>query len=85
MARAITVISTVWLEILRAQGRPMKYADLARALPELPHGLRSRALTVGYRLGYLTRAGRKPYEYCVTPGCNVPPGVPLYEVLEATA
>ena len=83
MTREITVISTVWLEILRAQG-PMKYADLARALPELPHGLRSRALTVGYRLGYQTRAGRKPYEYRVTPGCNVPTGVPLYEVLEAT-
>lgn len=85
MSRQGTVVSTVWLEILRA-GRPVKYADVAKALPELPHSNRSMALNIGHRLGYLTRAGSSgSYEYNITPACTVPPGVPLVEVLEATS
>ena len=79
-----TNVSTVWLEVLRA-GRPMKYADIAAALPELSHNNRSTSLNVAHRLGYLQRFGpKRGYVYVVTPRCTVPPGVPLLEVLEAT-
>lgn len=76
----VTNVSAVWLEILRAQ-RPMRTAEI---LPEFDR-LRYSALNTAYRLGYLERTGRpKHYEYRVTARCTVPPGVPLYEVLEAT-
>lgn len=79
-----TNVSTVWLEVLRA-GRPVKYADVAKALPELSHNNRSTSLNIAHRLGYLTRAGRpREYVYNVTPRCTVPPGVELVDVLEAT-
>lgn len=82
---AATNVSAVWLELLRAQ-RPMRYAEIAAALPELPHAARATALNIAFRLGYLTRVGEhRAYEYAVTPACNVPPGIPLVEVMEATA
>jgi hypothetical protein len=81
---ATTIVSTVWLEILRAQ-RPVRYAEIAKRLPELEHNRRATALNVAFRLGYLERAGdHRAYEYSVTPRCTVPPGVPVFEVLEAT-
>lgn len=80
-----TLVSTVWLEILRAR-RPVQYAEIARSLPELTHNQRAPALNVAHRLGYLERAGRpRAYTYNVTPRCTVPPGVPIVEILEATA
>lgn len=85
MSREATNISAVWLEILRAQ-RPVKYADIAAALPELSHNQRAPALKAAFQLGYLERAGEpRQYEYSVTPRCTVPPGVPVLEILEATA
>jgi hypothetical protein len=80
----VTNVSAVWLELLRAQ-RPMKYAELAQALPELSHNQRAPALKVAFQLGYLERTGKhRDYEYSVTPRCTIPPGVPIFEVLEAT-
>lgn len=80
-----TNVSTVWLELLRAQ-RPMRYAEIAQALPELPHNRRATSLNVAYRLGYIERNGSpRAYTYSVTPRCNVPPGVPLVEIMEATS
>lgn len=80
-----SLVNTVWLEILRAQ-RPVKYADIAKALPELSHNQRAPALNVAHRLGYLERQGKpRDYSYSVTPRCTVPPGVPIVEILEATA
>jgi len=79
-----TVLSTVWLEVLRAR-RPVRYAEITRALPELSHNQRGPALTLAHRLGYLEREGRpRAYSYRVTPRCTVPPGVPIVEILEAT-
>ena len=81
MTREVTTVSAVWLEILRAQ-RPMRTAEI---LPEFDR-LRYSALNTAYRLGYVERTGKaKAFEYRVTPACNVPPGVPLFEVLEATS
>lgn len=80
-----TLVSTVWLEILRAR-RPVQYADIARSLPDLSHNQRAPALNVAFRLGYIERAGLpRAYTYNVTPRCTVPPGVPIVEILEATA
>lgn len=80
-----TLVSTLWLAILRAQ-RPIPYAEVASALPELSHGQRTPLLNVAYRLGYLERTGkRRSYEYSVTPRCRIPPGVQVCEILEATA
>lgn len=82
--REATTVSTVWLEILRAK-RPVRYADIAAALPELSHNQRAPALKIAFRLGYLERTGtHRKYEYSVTPRCTAPPGVPLFEILEAT-
>ena len=33
-----TIVSSVWLALLRAQ-KPMKHAEIVKALPELPHRL----------------------------------------------
>lgn len=78
-----TIVSTVWLELLRAQ-RPLRYAEIAKRLPELRHNRRATALNIAFRLGYLERVGtNRDYEYSITPRCTVPPGVPLVEVLEA--
>lgn len=83
--RAPTLVSAVWIELLRAQ-RPLRYADLVQALPELSHGQRGPALNIAYRLGYIERTGIPGYyEYAVTPRCSVPPGVPVVEIMEATA
>jgi hypothetical protein len=80
-----TLVSTVWLPIWRAQ-RPLKYAEIAQALPELSHNQRAPALNVAYRLGYIERQGKpRDYSYAVTPRCTVPPGVPILEILEAAA
>lgn len=80
-----TLMSTVWLAILRA-GEPVKYADIAKALPELSHNQRAPALKAAYQLGYLERWGKvRDYTYAVTPRCTVPPGVPVLEILEAVA
>lgn len=82
---AATLVSTVWISILRAQ-RPLCYADIAAALPELSHNQRAPALKVAYQLGYIEREGRhRAYTYAVTPRCNIPPGVQVREILEATA
>lgn len=79
-----SLVSTVWLELLRAQ-QPMRYADLAKALPELSHNQRGPVLNVAFRLGYIEREGSpRDYTYSVTPRCTVPPGVPIVEILEAT-
>lgn len=81
MSRELTTVSTVWLELLRAQ-RPMKLPEI---LPELDK-LRYSALRLGYQLGYFERTGKRHhYEYRVTPACTVPPGVPIHEILEATS
>jgi hypothetical protein len=81
---AATNVNTVWLAILRAQ-RPVMYRDIALALPEMPHNARGASLNVAHRLGYITREGHpQAYTYNVTPKCNVPPGVMVLEVLEAT-
>ncbi|MDQ0035908.1 hypothetical protein J2W30_003681 [Variovorax boronicumulans] len=81
---ASTLVSTVWIEILRAQ-RPVRYAYLVEHLPELSHNQRGPALHVGFRLGYLERTGkRKSYEYSISPRCTVPPGIEVREILEAT-
>ncbi len=80
-----TTVSTVWLELLRAK-RPMRYAQIAQALPELSHNQRCPALNAAYRLGYLERHGKpRAYEYSVTPRCTVPPGVMVLDVIEAAA
>jgi predicted MarR family transcription regulator len=81
---AATLVNTVWIELLRAQ-RPMQYADIAAALPELSHNQRAPALKVAFQLGYIERTGQhRSYTYAVTPRCNVPPGVQVREILEAT-
>lgn len=80
-----TLVSTVWIAILRAQ-RPVQYAEIAASLPELSCNQRGPALNVAYRLGYIERSGApRDYTYSVTPRCNVPPGVQVLEILEATA
>lgn len=84
-----TTVSTVWLEILRAQ-KPVTYPELAAttanpAFRELPVNKRCSALNTAFRLGYLERSGKpRSYAYRVTPRCTVPPGVPISEILEAT-
>lgn len=84
MAAALSRIGAVWRVALQA-GRPVKYADIAAALPELTHSQRGPALHVAHRLGYLERSGKpQDYSYTVTPRCTVPPGVPIVEILEAT-
>jgi hypothetical protein len=81
---ASTLVSTVWIAILRAQA-PVRYADICAALPELSHNQRAPALTVSYRLGYIERTGAKhSYVYSITPRCTVPPGIEVREILEAT-
>lgn len=83
--RAPTNISAVWLEIFRAQ-RPVRYAEIAAGLPELAHTQRGPALKAAYQLGYLERTGTHgKYLYSVTPRCFVSPGIPVLEILEATA
>ena len=78
-----TIVSSVWLALLRAQ-KPMKHAEIVKALPELPHSRRGPVLNVAYRLGYIERAGKpRQYQYSVTPRCCPPPGVLLHEILEA--
>lgn len=80
-----THVSAIWLEILRAH-RPMKYAELIEAVPELSHAQRGRALSTAFRLGYIERDGsRRNYTYSVTPRCTVPTGVPVVEIMEATS
>jgi predicted MarR family transcription regulator len=80
-----TNINTVWIELLRAQ-QPMRYADIAAALPELSHNQRAPALKAAFQLGYIERTGqRRAYTYAVTPRCNIPPGVQVREILEATS
>lgn len=79
-----TNVSTVWLELLRAQ-RPLRYAEIAERLPEMTHNHRAVSLNVAFRLGYLERSGGiRKYQYSVTPRCVVPHGIPLHELLEAT-
>lgn len=81
---AHTLVSTVWVAILRAR-RPVAYADIRLALPELSHNQRAPALNVAYRLGYIERSGaRHSYVYSITPRCTVPPGVEVREILEET-
>lgn len=80
-----TRVGAVWRTILKAQ-RPLRYADIAEAHPEMTNGQRSVVLNVAYRLGYVERAGEpRAFTYAVTPRCNVPHGVQLVEILEATA
>lgn len=81
---ASTLVSIMWIEILRAQ-RPVRYAYLSAATPELSHNQRAPALNVAFRLGYLERSGtRHHYEYSISPRCTVPPGIEVREILEAT-
>lgn len=80
-----SLVSTVWTAILQAQ-RPLKYSELRAMLPQLTDAQRGPALNVAYRLGYIEREGEPLYyRYSVTPRCNIPPGVQVLEVMEATA
>lgn len=80
-----SLVSAVWKAILRAQ-RPVQCWEVAEALPHLTHSQRAPALNVAYRLGYIEREGEPlHYRYSVTPRCNVPPGVQVLEIMEATA
>lgn len=80
MTRELTTVGKVWLDILRSH-RSMRTAEIA---PEFASA-RYVALHTAYRLGYVERTGKaRNFEYRVTPHCNVPPGLPLLDVLEAT-
>lgn len=80
-----SLVSAVWKAILRAQ-KPLTLREAAEVLPNLTHGQLAPSLCVAYRLGYIERAGEKySYLYSVTPRCNVPPGVQVIEIMEATA
>lgn len=80
-----TIMSTLWMVLLRAQ-RPMGYGEITKELSEVPVGRISGALYHAYRFGYIERFGvEKKYLYYATPRCNVPPGVEVREIMEATA
>jgi hypothetical protein len=80
-----TLMSTFWLALLKAQ-RPLRYAEITGELAEIPKNRISTALNLAFRLGYIERHGEpKRYSYAVTPRCNIPPGVQVLEILEATA
>lgn len=80
-----TIMSTLWMVLLRAQ-RPMRQGEIVQELHELPAGRISNSIYHAYRFGYIERFGvEKKYQYAVTPRCNIPPGVQVLEVMEATA
>ena len=80
-----TLVSTVWMALLRAQ-RPMRQGEIAKELSVAPPGRISTPIYWAYRFGYIERSGTEgKYEYTVTPRCNIPPGVQVLEVMEATA
>lgn len=82
---ASVVASKIWLVLLRAQ-RPMMFAEISKALPDLSHVQRAAGLNSAYHLGYIERTGKAGnFSYAVTPRCYIPTGVEVREVMEATA
>lgn len=80
-----SVISSVWLTILRSQ-EPLNRSQLRKMLPELSPNQLSPAISVAFQKGYLERTeDERQFRYRVTPRCNVPVGVTVLEILEATS